>query len=362
MVDIGYHLKNHGVTLTVSVWQHNQDIIPTYELEEVWVHITRVPHAYRNYLVFWALGTVIGTTQEVDMYTYRKMGIIRVKVGILDKSQLPLTTDLVFGTEGYHITYTLEDDSFEPVVAPAEDVDHMDQDDFGAGNGGSEDSDRETAAKKMKSDSKIDTSPPQAGHTGPTPMQHFIAVTPLGKNRPYPGFKLIVLMNGTDKLPQIAVTKPKMGFASDLGRKTTEGSVVKAPDHLQQLAVTGIDTPGSNVGVDRPGSRLHAVPPSVLSTCPDSESISIFQMTNICFDDMNKTSLDLFAADLHDHTQRETTALVIKECMSAQLPQTESGQSDATAPTNLRTPSKFNEGNFLSSASRVGSVFVDDKR
>ena len=72
MVDIGYHLKNHGVTLTVFVWQHNQDIIPTYELEEVWVHITRVPHAYRNYLVFWALGTVIGTTREVDMYTYRK--------------------------------------------------------------------------------------------------------------------------------------------------------------------------------------------------------------------------------------------------------------------------------------------------
>ena len=65
------------------------------------------------------------------------MGIIRVKVGILDKSQLPLTTDLVFGTEGYHITFTLEDDSFEPVVALAEDVDHMDH--FGAGNGGSED-------------------------------------------------------------------------------------------------------------------------------------------------------------------------------------------------------------------------------
>ena len=72
MVDIGYHLKNHGVTLTVSVWQHNQDIIPTYELEEVWVHITRVPHAYKNYLVFWDLGTVIGTTREVDMYMYRK--------------------------------------------------------------------------------------------------------------------------------------------------------------------------------------------------------------------------------------------------------------------------------------------------
>ena len=46
----------------------------------------------------------------------------------------------------------------------------MDRDDFGAENGGTEDSDGETAAKKMKSDSKTDTSPPQAGNTGHTPM------------------------------------------------------------------------------------------------------------------------------------------------------------------------------------------------
>ena len=75
-----------------------------------------MPHAYRNYLVFWALGTVIGNTREVDMNTYRNMGIIRVKVGLLDKSQLPLTTDLVFGTEGYLITYTLEDELFVPAA------------------------------------------------------------------------------------------------------------------------------------------------------------------------------------------------------------------------------------------------------
>ena len=32
----------------MSVWQNDQDIAPTYELEEVWVHITGVPHAYRH--------------------------------------------------------------------------------------------------------------------------------------------------------------------------------------------------------------------------------------------------------------------------------------------------------------------------
>ena len=212
MVDIGYHLKNHGVTLTVSVWHHNQDITPTYELEEAWVHITRVPHAYRNYLVFWALGTVIGNTREVDMNTYRKMGIIRVKVGLLDKSQLPLTTDLVFGTESYLITYTLEDELFVPAAVTVEDVDPMDQDDFGAENGGTENPESEMAAKKLKSDSKTDSSAPQSGSTGPTPMQHLIAVTLLGKRRPCPPPKPLVFLKKDDKLPPIAVTVPKNGF------------------------------------------------------------------------------------------------------------------------------------------------------
>jgi len=84
-----------------------------------------------------------------DLNTYRKMGIIRVKVGLLDKSQLPLTTDLVFGTEGYLITYTLEDELFVPAAVTVEDVDPMDQDDFGAGNGGTENPESEMAAKKL---------------------------------------------------------------------------------------------------------------------------------------------------------------------------------------------------------------------
>ena len=101
-------------------------------------------------------------------------------------------------------------------MAPTEDIDPMDQDDFGSGNGGTEDFDREMAAKKMKSDTKPDSAP-QSGNTGPTPMQHFIAVTPLGNNRPCPPMKPLVFMNGAEKLPPIAATKPKTGFKPGLG-------------------------------------------------------------------------------------------------------------------------------------------------
>ncbi|KAL5672086.1 hypothetical protein ACJX0J_016392, partial [Zea mays] len=114
MVDVGFTLKNHGVTVTISEWKDASDADPSYQLDEVWVHIKGVPHAWRHYLGFWALGSVIGATLDVDMYTYRKMGVIRVLVGMMNRDPLPLTTDIVFGTKGYEITFVLEDEKFTP--------------------------------------------------------------------------------------------------------------------------------------------------------------------------------------------------------------------------------------------------------
>ena len=122
---------------------------------------------------------------------------------------------MVFGKQGYHITFRLEEESFQPAIAPADDTEPMDHDDFGADNGNAEDTAKGSAAKKMRSDnSQADTSAPQVENvgSGPTPMQHQIAVTPLGKNRPCPPMKPLVMMDGNETLPLIAVTKPKSGF------------------------------------------------------------------------------------------------------------------------------------------------------
>lgn len=138
VADIDFQLKNHKVTLTISDWRTTSDVAPTYQLDEVWVHISGIPHAWRHYLVFWALGTVIGATLEVDMHSYRKKGVVRVLVRVLDKTPLPYSTDIVFGTEGYDITYTLEDADFVPASVPAEENDPMDHDDNGADKGWAE--------------------------------------------------------------------------------------------------------------------------------------------------------------------------------------------------------------------------------
>lgn len=126
----------------------------------------------------------------------------------------------------------------------------------------------------MRSDTNPEVSAPQSGsggpNTSPTPMQHFIAVTPLGKNRPCPPMKPLVFMKAGEKLSPIAVTKPKSGFKpgpgctaskfhpilSDVGKiniqlqsqhpfydvdnaaplKVNVGSVLNKPDHLQHSA------------------------------------------------------------------------------------------------------------------------------
>jgi hypothetical protein len=137
------------------------------------------------------------------MLTSRKLGIIRVKVAVVNKSLLPITTDLVFGNIGYNITYTLEDKEFVPAVPPPDAPDYMDQDGPGSDKGSGEDDKDPSAAKKMRGDvelkdSNIDQGQ-QAGN-GPEPMQ--VVLTPLGNYRP------------------LAVTPPKGGFRNGGGNKS----------------------------------------------------------------------------------------------------------------------------------------------
>ena len=70
--DVELRLKNHGVTLNISVWKEDGDVTSANALDVVWVHITGVPHKWRGYLGFWAVGSMIGAMQDVDMYTFRK--------------------------------------------------------------------------------------------------------------------------------------------------------------------------------------------------------------------------------------------------------------------------------------------------
>jgi hypothetical protein len=171
MCEVEFKLKNHGVTLVVSSWQANGDVEPAYQLDEVWVHVSGVPHAWRHYLGFWALGSAIGKTLDVDMLTYRKKGVIRIKVGIMDRKLLPAKPDTVFGLYGYDITFTLESENFIPVMPVlGEDDDPMDHDGDGAGDHPADGQGDDHLSKKKKQDSgSSSTATGPVG--GPAPQQ-----------------------------------------------------------------------------------------------------------------------------------------------------------------------------------------------
>ena len=104
---------------------------------------------------------------------------------MLDKSQLPFTTDLVFGTEGYDITYKLEDTNFVPSSPTPRDQDLVDHD----GNDGYKDkpieNDPENVLKKFKNAQGSSGSKSAIGtkNNGPTSMQAQLAILPSGIQR-----------------------------------------------------------------------------------------------------------------------------------------------------------------------------------
>jgi hypothetical protein len=73
--------------MTFSVW-HAQDVQHTFELQQVWVHIEGVPHTVRHFLGLWAVGSLVGTTLDVDLVSLRSLGVVRILVAMMDPKYL----------------------------------------------------------------------------------------------------------------------------------------------------------------------------------------------------------------------------------------------------------------------------------
>ncbi|XP_008670515.2 uncharacterized protein [Zea mays] len=136
------------------------------------------------------------------MYTYRKMGVIRLLVGVMSRDPLPLTTDIVFDKKGYEITYSIEDKNFIP-ASPVIFREESRNDGGGGMDKVSEQEDKspEHAFKKHKLDGKGGGAGSMAGGFGDgedSPMLGAAAISPLEKaNEPVPavmkGFPLLNL-------------------------------------------------------------------------------------------------------------------------------------------------------------------------
>lgn len=116
----------------------------------------------------------------------QKKGVIRVLVGMLNRGLLPFSTDLVFGVEGYEVTFTLEANDLEPATIPPESNGQMDQDDPKSSGDGYLDNNNPDQVKKQKNTGGASGSGSAPTATGPSPMQFQFVGTPFGNKRPAP--------------------------------------------------------------------------------------------------------------------------------------------------------------------------------
>ena len=98
--------------------------------------------------------------------------MIRLLVGVMDRTKLPLSTDIVFHNVGYDITFMPEEASFVPAHVPHGQIDHHGRYD-GEGSRDNPEKDQESDANKRQKNKAGSTPsmPPGGDKQGSAPMQ-----------------------------------------------------------------------------------------------------------------------------------------------------------------------------------------------
>ncbi|KAM0840518.1 hypothetical protein ACQ4PT_059606 [Festuca glaucescens] len=123
-----YPVPDRASDLVFEDWSALED--PLYMLPEVWLRVRGIPVDVRtDFLSLWAVGTLFGKTKEVDMVHTRKYKELRMRIGCLDHTLIPETTDVFIQTGFFKLSFEVE-----PVVVTQ--LDGNDLEDNGDNNGG----------------------------------------------------------------------------------------------------------------------------------------------------------------------------------------------------------------------------------
>ena len=101
------------------------DVQPIKVLEQVWVTVTNVPRMLQSFLPLWAIGSIIGATQKVDMVHLRATGQIRIRVAVMDVKKIPKLVDICAISSIYRL-YFKPDEVVQPDASDPEDDDLLD--------------------------------------------------------------------------------------------------------------------------------------------------------------------------------------------------------------------------------------------
>jgi hypothetical protein len=134
-----YLVPNQTTDMEFDEWSAMEE--PTFMLPEVWVRVTGIPSDVRNdYIALWALGSLFGKTMEVDMAFTRKTKVLRLRIGCMDASLIPETSDVYISRGFFRLGFEVENKNFQGEMDMAEGPqDNGGNDDGNGGNGGNGD-------------------------------------------------------------------------------------------------------------------------------------------------------------------------------------------------------------------------------
>jgi hypothetical protein len=116
-------VPNSSAQMTVSIWKA-QDVPHKFELKQVWVHVEGVPHTVRHFLGLWVVGSLIGTTLDVDLVSLRSLGVVCILVAMMEPKNLDkwnevqgyacLGVSITVKLKGYDLFFHREQQGFLP--------------------------------------------------------------------------------------------------------------------------------------------------------------------------------------------------------------------------------------------------------
>ncbi|KAM0843938.1 hypothetical protein ACQ4PT_057395 [Festuca glaucescens] len=136
-----YPVPNRATDMEFDEWSVMEE--PTFMLPEVWLRVTGIPADVRNdFLALWALGSIFGKTMEVDMSFTRKNKVLRLRIGCMDATLIPETTDVYISRGFFRLAFEVENKNanaeIDMVEAAHNDGNNNDGNGVNEGNRGNE--------------------------------------------------------------------------------------------------------------------------------------------------------------------------------------------------------------------------------
>jgi len=99
-----------------------------YEIPKSWIQFRGLSKELRKFPIIWAIGSILGVTQNVDMKFTKANGRPRIRVAVLNPDLIPKFIDVVIGDYVYELQFRVEEGG-ENAVPSLLDMDSQPEDD-----------------------------------------------------------------------------------------------------------------------------------------------------------------------------------------------------------------------------------------